>query len=143
LKAARAKADAVVAQTRKTGDFAAAVAAAGLAPPQVLSGRRLDLNGQQQVPPIIQAFLSTPVKTVRVLPGAQGWVLVHVDRIDRGDVKAVPQLLEASRRELASQLPNEFGEAFADAAAKAIGSSRNDATIAAVTRRLSGLDTAQ
>ncbi len=143
LKAARARADAVVAQTRKTGDFAAAVAAAGLAAPQPLQGRRLDVAGQQQVPPVIAAFLSTPVKTVQVLPGAQGWVLIHVDRIDRGDVNAVPQLLDASRRELASQLPGEFSQAFADAAAKAVGTKRNDATIAAVTRRLSGLDTAQ
>ena len=143
LKAARVRADAVVAQTRKSGDFAAAVAAAGLAKPQALSGRRLDVAGQQQVPPLIQAFLSTPAKTVQVLPGAQGWVLVHVDRIERGDARAVPQLLDASRRELASQLPNEFGEAFANAAAKAVGTTRNDATIAAVTRRMSGLDNAQ
>ncbi len=143
LKAARVRADAVVTQTRKTGDFAAAVAAAGLAPPQTLRGRRLDVTGQQQVPPVIQAFLSTPVKTVQVLPGNQGWVLIHVDSITPGDVNAVPQLLDASRRELASQLPAEFSQAFAAAAAKSLGTSRNDATIAAITRRLSGLDSAQ
>ncbi|WP_426163491.1 peptidylprolyl isomerase [Sandarakinorhabdus sp. DWP1-3-1] len=143
LKAARARADAVVVQTRKTGDFAAAVAAAGLAPPQSLRGRRIDIAGQQQVPPIIQAFLSTPAKTVQVLPGSQGWVLIHVDSITPGDVTAVPQLLDASRRELASQLPAEFSSAFAAAAAKAMGTSRNDTTITAVTRRLSGFDSAQ
>lgn len=143
LKAARATADAIVKQTRDTGDFAAAVAGAGLKPPQVLTARRIDASGQQQVPAIIQAFLQTPAKTVRVLPGSAGWVLIHVDSIDPGDLKAVPQLVEAGRREIAAQLPEEFSQAFANASARAVGSSRNEATIAAVTRRLSGLDAQQ
>ena len=56
-------------------------------------------------------------------------------------MKSVPDLLEASRREIASTLPDEVAAAFAVAAERAVGTQRNDATIAAVTRRLSGLDT--
>ena len=141
LAAAKVKADAIVATVKKGGDFNAAVAAQGLAPAQPLAGRRIDVARQQQVPPVVQAFLATPAKTVRALPSQQGWVLIHVASIEPGDMKSVPDLLEASRREIASTLPDEVAAAFAVAAERAVGTRRNDATIAAVTRRLSGLDT--
>jgi peptidyl-prolyl cis-trans isomerase D len=140
MATARIKADAIVAQTRKTGDFAAAVAAQGLAAPQPLSGRRVDIAGQQQVPPIIQAFLATPARTVRVEPGPQGWILINVDAVDPGDVAATPGLIDASRRDLASALPDEFARAFAAATERDVGVKRNEAVINAATRRLSGQD---
>ena len=142
MAAARVKADAIVAQTKKTGDFKAAVAAQGLAAPQPLSGRRVDVAGQQQVPPIIQAFLATPAGTVRVEPSPQGWVLINVDAIEPGNVAATPGLLDASRRDIASALPDEFARAFAAAAERAVGVKRNDGVITAITRRLSGQDAA-
>jgi peptidyl-prolyl cis-trans isomerase D len=140
LAAARGKADAIVAAVRKGGDFNAAVAAQGLAAPQPIAGRRVDVAGQQQVPPIVQAFLATPAKTVRVLPSPRGWVLIHVAAIEPGDIKAVPGLVDAGRREIASQLPDEFSAAFSAAAERAVGTSRNEATINAITNRLSGQD---
>ncbi len=142
LAAARSKADAIVAAVRKGGDFAAATAAQGLQPAQPLVGRRIDITQQQNVPPVIQAFLNTPPGTVQVLPSPQGWVLIHSAAVEKGDVKSVPGLIDAGRRELASQLPDEFVAAFAIATERAIGTTRNDATIAAATRRLSGLDNA-
>lgn len=140
LRAARVKADAIVAQTRKTGDFKAAVLAQGLAEPQVIAGRRVDLTRQQNVPPIVQQFMATPAKTVKVLPSAQGWVLINVDAIEPGNLQAVPGLVDAGKREIATALPEEFGAAFAAAAERATATKRNDAVIAAVTRRLSGQD---
>ena len=140
LAVARVKADAIVAGTRKTGNFAAALAKQGLAAPQPLAGRRVDIAGQQNVPPIIQAFLATPAKSVRVEPSPQGWVLIHVDAIEPGNATAVPGLLDASRREIASQMPDEFANAFVAAASRAVGVKRNDDVIAATTRRQSGED---
>ncbi len=140
LDAARSKADAIVAAVRTGGDFAAAVAAQGLKPPQPLAGRRIEVTRQQNVPPVVQAFLNTPPKTVQVLPSPQGWVLIHAQAVEKGDVNAVPGLVDAGRRELASQLPDEFVAAFAAAAERAVKTTRNETTIAAVTRRLSGQD---
>lgn len=140
LAAARTKADTIVAETRKTGNFAAALAKQGLAAPQPLAGRRVDIARQPNVPPIIQAFLATPAKTVRVEPSPQGWVLIHVDAIEPGNAAAIPGLLDASRREIASQMPDEFASAFVAAASRAVGVKRNDEVIAATTRRLSGED---
>ncbi|OYU99132.1 MAG: hypothetical protein CFE26_26330 [Verrucomicrobiales bacterium VVV1] len=140
LQAARGKADAVVAAVKKGMDFNAAVAAQGLAAPQPLQGRRLDVVRQPQVPPMIQAFLSTPAGTVQVVPGGQGWVLIHTAKIVPGDVKAVPGLIDATRRDIASVLPEEFATGFAAAASRDVGTSRNEAVITAVARRLAGQD---
>jgi hypothetical protein len=116
------------------------VLAQGLPAPDPLQGRRIDVSQQAQVPPVVQAFLATPAKTVRVEPSPQGWVLINVDTIEPGNLAATPGLLDAGRREIASQIPDEFAGAFAAAAEKAVGVTRNEAVIAAVTRRLSGLD---
>ena len=141
MAAARGKADAVVAAVRKGMAFDAALAAQGLAPAQPLVGRRLDVAQQQQVPPIVQAFLETPEGSVQVQPGGQGWVLINTSAIEPGEIDAVPGLLEAGRRDIASQLPEEFAAAFAAAAERALGTRRNDKAITAIARRLSGLDT--
>ena len=140
MAAARGKADAVVAAVRKGMTFDAALAAQGLPPAQPLAGRRLDVAQQQQVPPIVQAFLETPKGTVQVLPGGQGWVLIHTSAIEPGSIEAVPGLLEAGRRDIAAQVPEEFAAAFAFAAERALGTTRNAKTITAISRRLSGLD---
>ena len=141
MAAARVKADAIVAAIRKGVAFDAALAAQGLPPAQPLAGRRLDIAQQQQVPPIVQAFLETPKGNVQVLPGGQGWVLIHISAIEPGKIDAVPGLLEAGRRDIAAQLPEEFAAAFAQASERALGTTRNTKTITAITRRLSGLDT--
>lgn len=139
VKAARAKADSVVAAVKKGTPFTKAVADAGLQPPQPLAGRRIDAMQQgQQVPPIIQAFLATPAGATRVLGGAEGWALIHVEAIEPGNLAALPGIVDAMRREIAGALPNEFAEAFAAAAQREIKTSRNTAAIAALRRRLAG-----
>ena len=89
---------------------------------------------------MIQAFLETPKGSVQILPGGQGWVLIHTSTIEPGKIEAVPGLLDAGRRDIAAQVPEEFAAAFALAAERALGTTRNDKAITAITRRLSGLD---
>ena len=106
-----------------------------------LAGRRIDIAQQQQVPPMLQAFLETPKGSVQVLAGGLGWVLIHTSAIEPGQIEAVPGLLEAGRRDIAAQVPEEFAAAFALAAERALGTTRNSKAITAIARRLSGLDT--
>jgi peptidyl-prolyl cis-trans isomerase D len=141
LAAARQKADAVVAAVKKGGNFIEAVAAQGLPPAQPLAGRRADVLRQPNVPPIIRAFLDTPQGTVQVVPSPQGWVLINTSDIEKGNLETVPGLVEASRNEIAGQLPEEFAAAFAGGGERAVGTTRNQGTIDALTRRLSGLET--
>lgn len=139
LKAARATADAVVAAVKGGKSFAEAVSEAGLQTPQPLTGRRIDaMQAGQAMPPIIEAFLATGAGKTRVLGGAEGWALVHVDSIEPGDLAAVPGIVDAMRREVAQSLPNEFAEAFAAAAAREVVVKRNDAAIDALRGRLAG-----
>ena len=143
MQAAKRRADAVIAAVKRGTPFAAAVAAQGLAAPQPLAGRRMDVLNQPNVPGVITAFLSTPVKTVRALPGSQGWALVNVDRIEPASASAIAAIFDSTRRELAAQAPQEFGNAFAIAATRTVGVERNMAQVNTVSRRLSGLSDGQ
>jgi peptidyl-prolyl cis-trans isomerase D len=139
LKAARAKADAVVSAVAGGKTFAEAATEAGLQPPQPLTGRRIDaMQSGQAVPPVIEAFLSTAAGRTRVLGGVEGWALINVESVEPGDLTAVPGIVDAMRREVAESLPNEFAEAFAAAAARQVSVKRNDAAIDALRRRLAG-----
>ena len=138
MKAAKVKADAVLAATRKGVNFAKAVADAGLGAPRPLNGRRVDIVGQQQVPEAARAFLNGAAGSTQLLAGQGGWILVHVDRIIPGDPKAQAGLIEASRREVGSALPGEMAEGLAKASMAAVGVDRNQATIGKLRQRLSG-----
>ena len=136
VKAARKTADSIVAAVAKGQDFSKAVAAAGLPAPQPLSGRRVDAMQMQAVPPVIQAFLATPPGKTRVLSGLEGWALIHVDEVVPGDLAQVPGIVDAMRREVAAQLPEEFATALAAATARELKVERNTKTIDALARRL-------
>ena len=138
MKVAKAKAEAVVAATKKGTSFAKAVADAGLGAPRPLNGRRIDIVGQQQVPDAARAFLNGAAGSTQLLAGQGGWIIVHVDRIVPGDPKAQAGLIEASRREVGSALPGEMAEGLAKASMAAVGVSRNDATLRKLRQRLTG-----
>ncbi len=138
VSAARDRAQAVVAAVAGGAAFAKAVTDAGLQPAQPLAGRRIDAMQQQQVPPIIQAFLGMPAGTTRIIPGMEGWAVIHVDSIEKGDLSVAGPVVDAMRRDIAAQLPNEFAESLAAAARKSLKVKRNDDAIAAVGRRLAG-----
>jgi peptidyl-prolyl cis-trans isomerase D len=138
MKAARSKADQVVAAVKKGVPFADAVADAGLGTPRPLAGRRIDIVGQQNVPDVARAFLNAAANSTQALAGPGGWVLVHVARIVPGDPASQPGLIEASRREVGASLPGEMAEGLAKASMAAVGVTRNEPTIRAVRTRLSG-----
>ena len=100
-------------------------------------GRRMDVAGKT-APGVILAFLDTPAKTVRALAGSTGWILVYAESVTAADAVTLPAILDQSRRDMAAQAPEEFAQAFANAAARSVGVRRNDAQIAAIARRLSG-----
>ncbi|MFZ4380379.1 MAG: peptidylprolyl isomerase [Sandarakinorhabdus sp.] len=138
MKAARAKAEVVVAAVKKGTVFAKAVADAGFQAPRPLNGRRIDLVGQQQVPAAARAFLNGAPGTTQLLAVPGGWAIVHVDRVIPGNPRAQAGLIEASRREVGSALPAEMAQALANASVAAVGVTRNEATLRTIRQRLSG-----
>ncbi len=142
MKAARAKADAVLAAVKKGTVFAKALADAGLPSPRPLVARRIELGNAQNVPEAARAFLNAAAGSTQAIAVPGGWALVHVDRIVPGDPRSVPGLIEQLRREVGSALPGEMAESLAKASMAAVPTERNQAAILALRQRLSG-DAAQ
>lgn len=138
MKAAREKAEKVMAAVKGKTVFAKAVADAGLPAPRPLDGRRIDVLGQREVPEAARAFLNGAPGSTQLIAVPGGWALVHVDRIVEGDPAREDGLIEASRREVGSALPAEMAEALANASMASVGVDRNAATISAVRRRMTG-----
>ena len=138
MKAARSKADAVVAAIGKGSVFPKALADAGLPSPRPLVARRIDLANATDVPEAARAFLNGAPGSTQVIAVPGGWAIVHVDRIVPGDPRTVPTLIEQTRRELGAALPGEMAEGLAKASMAAVKTNRNDAAIRALRQRLAG-----
>ncbi len=139
LKAAKAVADAIVAETAKNRPFASVVATHNLPPAHPLSGRRIDLNQAAQIPPPVKLFVTLPAGASRTLAaGPQGFWVVHVDTVTPGDIAAAPALIDSARAQFVKDAPNEIGAAFAQAVERAVGVQRNSAALAAATARITG-----
>jgi len=144
VRAAKAAADAVVADLANGTAFDAALAARRLPASKPLAGRRLDLANQQQVPPPVQAFLLLGAGKSRVIPaGAQGFWIVRVDTVTPGDIATAPQLVASARAQFAQTTGDEIGAAFAQAVEAEVGVRRNPAALGAATTRIAGTAPAQ
>lgn len=138
MKAAKAKADAVVAAIAKGTVFPKALADAGLPSPRPLVARRLDLANARDVPEAARAFMNGAPGSTQVVAVPGGWAIVHVDRIVPGDPRAVPGMIEQTHRELGAALPEEMAEGLAKASIAAVKTDRNNAAIRALRQRLTG-----
>ncbi|QXQ05415.1 SurA N-terminal domain-containing protein [Sphingosinicellaceae bacterium] len=142
-KAAQRIADDIVAQVAKGTSFVAAASAHGITA-QPIKGRRIDAIQQQKIPPAISVFLTMPAGATRALPATDGTVLLlHVDRVEPGNVASAPPLLEATRQQLAQGAPDELAAAFGRSVEREVGVKFNPAAIAATRRRLLGDATAK
>jgi peptidyl-prolyl cis-trans isomerase D len=148
--AARAKtaADQVVAKMAKGMDFAKALAETGLKvpPPEPIGGKRADIarGGQQVPPPLVLLFSMVEGSTKRLEAGNdQGWFVVKLDQIERGDAGNQPALVKAVRQEMSRVAGNEYAEQFARAVQQQVGVEKNEAAIAEVKRQLRGATSGQ
>ena len=147
---ARAKtaADQVVAKMAKGVDFAKALAETGLKLPplQPIGGKRADIarGGQQVPPPLVLLFSMVEGSTKRLEAGNdQGWFVVKLDKIQRGDAGDQPDLVKAVRQEMSRVAGNEYAEQFARAVQSHVGVKRNEAAISEVKRQLRGATSGQ
>ncbi len=139
LKAAKAVADTIVAETAANRPFASVVTAHNLPAAHPLAGRRVDLGQAAQVPPPVKLFLTMAAGTTRTLPaGPQGYWVVHVDTVTPGDVATAPGLVDSARAQFTQAAPDEIGAAFAQAVERAVGVKRNASALAAATARITG-----
>jgi len=142
-KAARKIADAVAASVNRGTPIAQAIAATGvrLPPLRPAGGKRIEIaQAGDRVPPPLALMFSMGEKRARVLgmPNNEGWFIVYLDKIDRGNAAANPALIEATREQLARVVTSEYAEQFVGALRAQIGAKRDAAAIAQLRASLSG-----
>lgn len=120
--------------------FTEASLPAGKAVQPVTATRAQLAANPQGAPPPLALMFSTPAKQAKLLeaPNNAGWMVVYTDTIERGDASQKPDVVKATSTDLGQFVGREYVEQFAAAARKAVGTSRNEAAIAAVRQQLLG-----
>ena len=142
-KAAKVAADKIVAAVNSGTPLGTALQSVGvsLPPPRPAGARRIDLaQAQEKVPPPLALMFAMPEKRARALQieGRQGWYVVYVDKIQRGDARAAPGLVEATQQQLSGAIGDEYVQQFANAIRANVGVKKDDAAIARLKRSLTG-----
>ncbi|MFD1103474.1 SurA N-terminal domain-containing protein [Sphingobium olei] len=145
---AKALAEQIQAKVAKGMKLADAIAQAGvrLPPPQQLGGRRADImRGQQRPPAEVAIMFAMAANTVKTLPIGQdrGYFVVQLNKIERGDAKGQPELLNQVRTQLAEVVGQEYGQQFERAVEKELGVTRNANAVAKVRQALSATNSGQ
>jgi peptidyl-prolyl cis-trans isomerase D len=143
---ARAAAERIAAKVRAGTALAAALAAEGKPyelEPIELERRTLIERSRGRIPPSPLVLLFSMAEgSVKVLEGPRniGWYVVRLDQITTAPLDQEPDLLEQTRRQLAAVLSDEYRLQAGAAIRKELGTTRDEAAIAAVRKRLAGED---
>ncbi|MCI4588874.1 SurA N-terminal domain-containing protein [Sphingobium sp. BYY-5] len=140
-KKAKVLADQIQAKVAKGMKLADAIAQAGvkLPAPQMLGGRRADImRGEQRPPAEVGIMFQMAANSVKTLPIGQdrGYFVVQLNKIERGDAKAQPQLLAQVRDQLGEVIGQEYGQQFERAIEKELKVTRNPSAVAQVRQVL-------
>ncbi len=143
FKAAKVAADAIAAAVNAGAPLGQALGKAGVAlpAPKPAKARRLDLaQAQGKVPPPLALMFAMPEKRARVLQvgDRQGWYIVYLDKIEHGDARTAPGLIQATQQQLSGAIGDEYVQQFAAAVRARVGVKKNDAAIARLKANLSG-----
>jgi peptidyl-prolyl cis-trans isomerase D len=141
------KAKAVAEQIRRavTGGQAlsAAIAEAGVKGAQVqnVAGMRGDLRKPgQQVPPPLALMFAMKQGTAKALQASadQGWYVVRLNQVIRGDASGDTARLEANRAELQNLLSQEYAAQLITSVKKEIGVEKNEGALKTLRDSLTG-----
>ena len=144
-KKARAAAD----QVRKAIDsgkpIAEALASLGIKLPPVesLSGTRAELSREgQPISPPLSLMFAMKKGTAKMLqvPPNQGWFVVHLTDIVKGDASGNADMLKARKTEMSGILQQEYAAQLIAAAAKDVGVEKNEDGIKELRTRLTNRD---
>jgi peptidyl-prolyl cis-trans isomerase D len=138
--AAQKLAASIAAKVNAGASMNEAFAAAKLPAPKGVSARRVDLANQQNVPAPVVLMFSMAKGKAKLLPAPnnQGWMVVYVAEVKRGNIAEAPALITQSGNEIRAQMGNEYATQFANAAKTALGFKENKTQLLALKKRLSG-----
>ncbi len=144
-KKAKVIADQIASQVSSGTALSKAVADADvkLPPIETVKSTRAELarqSQQGQVPPPLTLMFSMAEGTAKTLkaPQNQGWFVVNLDNIDRGDASERTDLLNATSAQFKQVFGNEYTEQFINAMKADVGVERNEDALTAVRNQLLG-----
>ncbi|MEP3224454.1 MAG: SurA N-terminal domain-containing protein [Parasphingorhabdus sp.] len=114
-----------------------------LPPIQPVQSTRADLarqSQQGQVPPPLTLMFSMAEGTAKTLkaPQSQGWFVVNLNKIDRGDASKRSDLISATSAQFKQVFGNEYTEQFINAMKADVGVERNEDALTALRNQLTG-----
>ncbi|MES2056954.1 MAG: SurA N-terminal domain-containing protein [Pseudomonadota bacterium] len=141
--AARKVADDIVAKINKGTPIAQAFAASGVKTPplQPINSSRAQLaSAGRNIPPPIALMFSMSEKTSKRLElgNNEGWAIVYLNHIERGNAANQPNIVQATRTDLGKVIGNEYTAQFIEAVRRQVGVKKNDKAIATVRAALTG-----
>ncbi|QNQ11533.1 peptidylprolyl isomerase [Sphingomonas alpina] len=133
----------IVAKINKGTPIAQAFAQSGVkAPPiQPINASRAQLaSAGRNVPAPLALMFSMTEKTGKLLElgNNEGWAIVYLNHIERGNAANQPNIVQATRADLGKVLSNEYAEQFVGAIRRQVGVKKNDKAIATVRAALTG-----
>lgn len=144
-KKAKAIADQIAKQVSGGATISKAVADAKVKLPRIetVKSTRADLarqSQQGQVPPPLTLMFSMAEGTAKTLkaPQNQGWFIVNLTNIDRGDASKRGDLLRATGAQFKQVFGNEYTEQFINAMKADVGVEKNDDALAALRNQMTG-----
>jgi peptidyl-prolyl cis-trans isomerase D len=142
-RAARVAARQVVAKVNKGVPVAQAMRETGLQlpPMETVGGTRGELASQQNrlAPPIEMMFKMAKGSAKQLeAPSNQGFIIVHLTDVVKGDASKQPQAIEATRRGLSQAAGQEYAEQFSRAVRAAMKTTINKEGLAAAKRQIAG-----
>eukprot|EP01013_Petalomonas_cantuscygni_P014319 TRINITY_DN2933_c0_g1_i1.p1 TRINITY_DN2933_c0_g1~~TRINITY_DN2933_c0_g1_i1.p1 ORF type:complete len:260 (+),score=79.03 TRINITY_DN2933_c0_g1_i1:479-1258(+) len=144
-KQAKIVADKIAKAVSSGTSLSKAIADAGVKLPgiQRISSTRADLarqSQQGQVPPPLSLMFSMAPGTAKSLaaPRDQGYFVVVLDKLNRGDASKRDDLLKATRAQFKQVFGNEYTAQFIDAMKADVGVKRNEDTLSALKSQLLG-----
>jgi peptidyl-prolyl cis-trans isomerase D len=97
------------------------------------------MRAQQRPPAEVAIMFQMAENSVKTLPIDQerGYFVVQLNKIERGDAKGQPELLNQVRSQLADVVGQEYGQQFERAVEKELKVTRNANAVAQVRQSLS------
>lgn len=143
MKAARIIAQQVLNKVNGGTPLGAAIAQSGarLPAPRPVTASRMQLSQMgAQVPPALSLMFSMAPKKARLTaaPDGEGWIIVYLDSIARGDAGNDKEAIAGIGRELGRISGNEYAEQFVEAVRRQVGVTKNAAAIGRVRSELAG-----
>lgn len=122
-------------------DLAQALAGAGVdaGPVRPIAARRQDImNAGELIEPEVRMLFLMAEGSAKIVETPEGWAVVRLTEIQRGDASNRPDLLLGTRQELSRVFGQEYAQQFIAAVRAEVGVEQDRAAIEAVKRQLRG-----